>query len=103
MPVTRSRFATPVCALALLLVLGAGAGLGCAPPLPDLVLVTLDTTRADHLGHGGYFRDTSPHLDGLASESLVFDQHVVPMATTLPTHTSILTGTYPTEHEFSRT
>ncbi len=98
MPVTRSRSATPAGALALLLVFCTGAGLGCSPPLPDLVLVTLDTTRADHLGHYGYFRDTSPHLDGLASESLVFDQHVVPMATTLPTHTSILTGTYPSEH-----
>ena len=62
------------------------------------MLVTLDTTRADHLGLYGYFRDTSPHLDAFAREALVFENHVVPMATTLPTHLSIFTGVYPTEH-----
>lgn len=66
--------------------------------LPDVVVLTLDTTRADHLPTYGYFRDTAPTLDALAKESVVFDRFVVPMATTLPTHTSLLTGTYPTEH-----
>lgn len=65
---------------------------------PDIVLVTLDTTRADHLGAYGYFRDTSPVFDALAAQSVLFERLLVPMATTLPTHTSILTGTWPTEH-----
>jgi arylsulfatase A-like enzyme len=70
------------------------------PPtaLPDIVLITLDTTRADHLATYGYFRHTAPRLEALAEQSIVFERLVVPMATTLPTHTSLLTGVYPTEH-----
>ena len=69
--------------------------------LPNIVLITLDTTRADHLGCYGYFRDTSPAIDALAQESIVFERCIVPMATTLPTHVSILTATYPSEHGVS--
>ncbi|MCB9663413.1 MAG: sulfatase [Alphaproteobacteria bacterium] len=69
-----------------------------APNMPDLVLVTLDTTRADHLGAYGYPRDTSPVFDALAERAVLFERFVVPMATTLPTHTSLLTGTWPAEH-----
>ena len=51
----------PALVCRLLSLLGAFA---CAPdPPPNVVLVTLDTTRADHLGLYGYFRDTSPQLD----------------------------------------
>ena len=46
---------------------------GCGDPPTSIVLVTVDTLRADHLGSYGYFRDTSPHLDRLASESLLFE------------------------------
>lgn len=87
--------------LALLVGLLAGASCGGETPgelPPNLVLVTLDTTRADHLGLFGYHRDTTPFLDSLAEESIVFERCIVPMATTLPTHTSILTGTWPLEH-----
>jgi arylsulfatase A-like enzyme len=78
--------------------------LACGPPAPppadqpNVLLITLDTTRADHLGTYGYFRETSPHLDALADESVVFEQCVVPMAVTLPSHTSMMTGIYPFEH-----
>jgi len=65
---------------------------------PDVVVITLDTTRADHLGLYGYFRDTSPVLDALGAESLVFERHIVSIATTLPSHTSLFTGTDPLEH-----
>lgn len=65
---------------------------------PDLVLITLDTTRADHLGCYGYFRDTSPQIDAFAKACIVFDRCIAPMATTLPTHASIFTGVYPLEH-----
>lgn len=64
----------------------------------DLVIVTLDTTRADHLGAYGYPRPTSPSLDDLAAEALVFERFIVPMATTLPVHFSLFTGLEPTEH-----
>jgi arylsulfatase len=65
---------------------------------PNLLLITLDTTRADHLGCYGYFRNTSPHLDAFAQECLVFEQCIAPMATTLPSHTAILTSTFPLEN-----
>lgn len=67
-------------------------------PRPDIVIITLDTTRADRLGMYGYPRPTSPNLDALATESIIFDRHIVPMATTLPTHLSLMTGVYPSEH-----
>jgi arylsulfatase A-like enzyme len=76
---------------------------GEAPPParsvgPDILLVTIDTLRADHLGCYGYFRDTSPNIDALAAESLVFERAYAPLATTLPSHTSLFTGVYPLEH-----
>jgi arylsulfatase len=77
-----------------LLACGAPSG----PDRPDILVVTLDTTRADHLGAWGYFRDTSPELDALARESIVFDAAYAPMATTLPTHVSVFTATTPLEH-----
>lgn len=64
----------------------------------DVVLITLDTTRADHLKRYGYFRDTMPELEQLADGAVVFDRLIVPMATTLPSHTSLLTGVWPHEH-----
>lgn len=73
---------------------------GCtrSEPAANLVIVTLDTTRADHLGLYGYFRDTSPVLDAFAEHAIVFERNIVPMATTLPTHTSLFTSTHPLEH-----
>ena len=65
---------------------------------PNVLIVTIDTIRADHLGFLGYGRPTSPRLDRLAEESLVFERAFAPMATTLPSHTSMFTGLYPHEH-----
>lgn len=64
---------------------------------PNVVFVTIDTLRADRLGTYGYFRNTSPALDALASESLVFENCYAPMATTFPSHLSLFTSTYPNE------
>ncbi len=82
------------------LVAVCGCGGSSSNP-PNLVVITIDTLRADHLGCYGYFRDTSPHLDALAAESLVFDECRAPVALTLPTHTSLFTGLYPREHGIS--
>jgi arylsulfatase len=76
----------------------AACACGRDAPQPNLVFVTLDTTRADHLGLYGYFRDTSPALDAFGRQAIVFDRSIVPMATTLPTHTSLFTSTQPLEH-----
>ncbi len=56
---------------------------------PNVILVSLDTLRADHLGLYGYSRDTSPHLDALASESIVFDWAIAPASATQPSHRSL--------------
>src|SRR5262245_34154602 len=68
------------------------------PSEPNLVFITLDTTRADHLGLYGYFRETSPALDAFAKQAIVFERNLSPMATTLPTHTTLFTATQPLEH-----
>jgi arylsulfatase A-like enzyme len=81
---------------------GSDAGGGGSEPervrRPDVILVTLDTTRADHLGVYGYDRDISPSLDRFARDSVTFRRAWATGAWTLPTHASILTGRYPSNH-----
>ncbi len=67
-------------------------------PVRGLVLISLDTLRADHLGLYGYSRDTSPFLDRLAERAVVFDRAVVQFPSTLTSHVSMLTGFFPWEH-----
>ncbi len=64
----------------------------------NVVLITLDTTRADRIGAYGYEAAETPRLDGLASEGVLFEQAVTPTAFTLPSHSSIMTGLYPPFH-----
>ena len=64
----------------------------------SIIVVSIDTLRADHLGCYGYFRDTSPTIDALAEESVLFERAMAPMSMTLPAHTSLFTGTFPLEH-----
>jgi len=79
----------------------------CAEPGPDrasgptpqsVLLITLDTTRADHLGAYGYTRDTSPNLDLLAQDGILYQLAVSPSALTPMAHASILTGSNPYKH-----
>jgi len=65
---------------------------------PDVILVTLDTTRADHLSTYGYARETSPNLSAFAADGLLFTAARSPAAWTLPGHASLFTGMYPTRH-----
>jgi arylsulfatase len=83
---------------ALVILALAAYGCGGSGPPPNLVIVTLDTTRADHLGLYGYSRATSPALDAFGKRSIVFERAIMPMATTLPTHVSFFTATHPLEH-----
>ncbi len=64
----------------------------------NLLLVSIDTLRADHLGCYGYFRDTSATLDALAQEAVLFRECHSPLARTTPTHASLLTALFPIEH-----
>jgi arylsulfatase A-like enzyme/Tfp pilus assembly protein PilF len=65
---------------------------------PNVVLVTLDTTRADHLGAYGYAPARTPNLDALARGGVLFTQAASVAPLTQPAHSSILTGMYPTHH-----
>jgi tetratricopeptide (TPR) repeat protein len=65
---------------------------------PSIVLVTLDTTRADRLGAYGDPLAQTPHLDGLALQSALFRNAITPVPLTLPAHASMFTGLYPDEH-----
>ncbi|MGA1876051.1 MAG: sulfatase-like hydrolase/transferase, partial [bacterium] len=68
-----------------------------APP-PNLLLITIDTLRADHLGCYGYQDIHTPCIDTLASEGILFTQALTPVPITLPSHVSIMTGLYPMQH-----
>ncbi len=62
----------------------------------DLVIVTLDTVRADRLGCYGRASATTPHLDALAGESVLFEDASCATPITLPSHATLFTGRYPT-------
>jgi arylsulfatase A-like enzyme len=68
------------------------------PRQPDVILLSIDTLRADHLGTYGYSRDTSPYLDRLAAEGTVYEQMWSPASWTLPSHTTMLSGENPLHH-----
>lgn len=65
---------------------------------PNVILVVVDALRPDHLSAYGYPLETSPNLDKLAEESVVFENVITASPWTLPSISSILTGKYPYEH-----
>ena len=64
----------------------------------NILLIMLDTTRADHLGCYGHTRSRTPNIDRLAAEGTMFRQCLAAPPTTLPSHASIMTGNYPFVH-----
>jgi len=66
---------------------------------PDLLLITVDTLRWDHLGCYGYPRATSPHIDALARDGLLFENAYVQIPKTTPSIASLMTGLYPQSHK----
>ena len=64
----------------------------------NVLLITLDTTRADRLGCYGYSPASTPVLDRLAKKGVLFERAYAPVPLTLPSHASMLTGLYPPEH-----
>ncbi|MEZ4650192.1 MAG: sulfatase-like hydrolase/transferase [Candidatus Eisenbacteria bacterium] len=64
----------------------------------NLLLISMDTTRRDHLSVYGFEKPTTPHLDALAAEGIVFDRATAPTPITLPSHTTMMTGLYPFHH-----
>lgn len=80
--------------------LGLAFLLSCAPasPRPPIILISIDTLRADHLGCYGYERETSPRIDQLASNSIRFDNAISASNWTLPSHVSLMTSQSPSIH-----
>ena len=66
----------------------------------NIILIVIDTLRADHLSCYGYFRETSPTLDRLAREGVVFEDMYASGVPTGPGFTSIVTGLYPVSHRY---
>ena len=76
---------------------------GPNPPLrPDVLLVTFDTLRDDHCSLYGYGLPTTPHLDALATEGVWFETAYAPIATTLPSISSLMTSLHPSRHGVTR-
>jgi arylsulfatase A-like enzyme len=102
----RSRRAIRFCGLVAVVagVLWALAGAGrplerSAPGArPNVLLVSIDSLRADHLGGYGYARDTSPAIDALAREGVLFEHAISSAPWTVPAHMTLLTGLPPELH-----
>jgi choline-sulfatase len=84
-------------------VASAMAGTSAPPPAksqpPNVILITLDTTRADRMGFLGSKRGLTPNLDALARQSVVFTRAYSQVPLTTASHATILTGTYPQFHQ----
>jgi len=69
---------------------------------PSMVLIIVDTLRADHMGTYGYDRETSPNLDALAQEAALFENAFAAATWTLPSVASMFTGLIPSQHDAGR-
>jgi arylsulfatase A-like enzyme len=77
---------------------GAGSGKVSGGGRPNIILIVLDTVRADHLPLYAYQRDTTPHLQQFAAEATTFTNATSTSNMSLASHASYFTGVYPTEH-----
>src|SRR5438552_16730464 len=87
------------CAL-LLLFIGTARTATAANP-PNILLITIDTTRADRMGFIGCTRGLTPNLDSVARQAVVFEKAYAQAPLTTVSHATILTGTYPQFHRVS--
>jgi arylsulfatase len=92
--VDRSRWSGRVAPLLAVALCAAACGCG---GLPHLILISVDTLRADHLGAYGDSRGLTPRLDALAAESVRFERAYAPAPLTLPSLAGLLTGRHPEE------
>lgn len=72
------------------------------PKRPNVILLVLDSVRADHVSCYGYKRLTTPTIDKIAQEGILFSQVITAAPWTLPSHASLFTGLFPTEHGVSQ-
>jgi len=101
--IIKTKTRTLLSGLLGLLVLMAGCHQGgllrqARAPKLNVVLITIDTLRADHLGCYGYSGTKTPNIDQLAKDGALFSRCYTPVPVTLPSHLSIMTGLYPLSH-----
>src|ERR671937_584061 len=68
------------------------------PHTLTIIILLLDTARSQSFSGYGYARPTSPHIDALAAESVVYEQAIAPGCWSLPSQVSLLTGIFPAKH-----
>jgi arylsulfatase A-like enzyme len=68
------------------------------PKLPNIILIVMDTMGAKHMSIYGYPRRTTPFLESLAENSTIYSRCFAPSAWTIPSHASMFTGLYPSQH-----
>ena len=78
---------------------GWGADGGRLPARPNVLLIVMDTARADRLSCYGYGKKTTPTLDRIASQGVLFEQMIAAASWTLPSHATLFTGLYPRDHK----
>ena len=82
----------------MLALLGCGTSQAPQPRPRNVVLVSIDTLRADHLRPYGYADGRTPHIDALAARGVLFEDVTSVAPLTAPSHTTLLTGLYPPQH-----
>ena len=78
------------------------SGVGCREKRPNVILISIDCLRADHVGAYGYHRDTTPRIDAFAKDAVLFETAVSTAPMTLPSHLSMFTGLFPSLHDGSK-
>jgi len=68
-------------------------------PRPNVILIVMDTVRADHLSSYGYYRKTTPNIDKMARRGVLYENAFTAAPWTPPSHASIFTGKYPSHHK----
>ena len=91
-------FTAGICLASALVVAAKSDRPAAADGLPNVVLITIDTLRADHLSSYGYHLKTSPRIDQLAEEGVRFENASTVIPLTGPSHSSLFTSRYPQEH-----
>ena len=100
-PFAHFRFFVPAAAAAVLLLivwLGYRTFISSFGRIDNILLISIDTCRADYLGCYGYPKKTTPNIDKIAAQGILFENVIAPIPITLPSHSSMLTGTIPPYH-----
>jgi arylsulfatase A-like enzyme len=92
------RRVKPIVAFFLAALAGGLPGCGRGGPTRNLVIVSMDTVRADHLGCYGYAQKTTPEIDALAARGVLFENAMASSSWTTPSHASLFTGLLSSSH-----